>query len=218
MNEYGISLALPRPEVVGAAQFTVAGAACPNDHPQAGLPAAAGEPQMGLGTASASTAEPWFVCLTKPRQEVYAQAKLREQGYEVYLPLLDSWARRASQWCRKQSVMFPRYAFVRPGFAGQSISPARSTPGVTSLVNFGPVLASLPADKLCVLQGLLAQRAAALPGKPLAAGQQVVFASGPFKGMAGIVSSVAGERVSVLMTLLGQQQDLQTSINDLAAA
>ena len=172
-------------------------------------------PASALALAPSSA---WYVCLTKPRQEAYAVDKLREQGYEVYLPLLDNWARRAGKWFKKQSVMFPRYAFVRPLVLGQSISPVRSTPGVTSLVKFGPVLASLSADNLASLQTLIAQRSQALPGGPLAAGQQVVFASGPFKGMAGIVSSVADERVSVLMSLLGQQHHLQTPINDLAAA
>lgn len=166
----------------------------------------------------AATESAWFVCLTKPRQEAYAVAKLGEQGYQVYLPLLDSWVRRAGKWCRKQSVMFPRYAFVRPAVPEHSISPVRSTPGVTTLVKFGPVLARLPDSKLLALQSLVAQRAQALPARPLAAGQQVVFASGPFKGMAGLVSSVADERVSVLMSLLGQQQNLQTPIDALAAA
>ncbi len=186
-----------------------------------GLPApsadaAAPSPQPAAPALAVSTG--WYVCLTKPRQETYAVAKLGEQGYQVYLPLLDSWARRAGRWCKKQSVMFPRYAFVRPAVPGHSISPVRSTPGVTTLVKFGPVLATLPECKLRALQALVNQRAMALPGQPLAEGQQVTFASGPFKGMAGIVSSVADERVSVLMTLLGQQHHLQTPINTLAAA
>jgi transcriptional antiterminator RfaH len=161
---------------------------------------------------------PWFVCLTKPRQEAYASLKLREQGYELYVPMLESWARRAGQWCKKQTVMFPRYAFVRPAWPGQSVAPVRSTPGISTLVKFGPVLATLPVDKLAALQALLAERTAALPGHPLVDGQSVVFASGPLKGMAGIVSSVADERVSVLMTLLGQDQNVLVSVDDLAAA
>jgi transcriptional antiterminator RfaH len=161
---------------------------------------------------------PWFVCLTKPRQEAYASLKLREQGYEIYVPMFESWARRAGQWCKKQNVMFPRYAFVRPAWPGQSVAPVRSTPGISTLVKFGPVLATLPVEKLAALQALLAERAAALPGRPLVDGQSVVFASGPLKGMAGIVSNVADERVSVLMTLLGQDQNVLVSADDLAAA
>jgi len=156
--------------------------------------------------------------MTKPRQEAYAAQKLREQGYELYLPVLESWARRSGVWTKKQSVMFPRYAFVRPSRPAQGVWPVRSTPGVTTLVKFGPVLACLSQEKVAALQALLAVQAAAQPGQPLLAGQQVVFASGPLKGLNGIVSSVADERVSVLMTLLGQDQTVVAPANDLAVA
>ena len=161
---------------------------------------------------------PWYVCLTKPRQEAYAVSKLREQGYEVYLPLLEGWARRGGRWTKKQSVMFPRYAFVRPRRLGQSVAAIRSTPGVTSLVRFGPVLAHLSHERLAALQALLAARAAAAPQQPLQPGQQVVFASGPLQGLSGIVSAVAAERVTVLMTLLGQEQRVAGPANNLALA
>ena len=188
-------------------------------------PAAAAAPDQGtlLAPASASVqsadpASPWYVCLTKPRQEAYASLKLREQGYELYLPVLESWARRGGRWTKKQSVMFPRYAFVRPSRPTQGVWPVRSTPGVATLVKFGPVLACLSQEKMAALQALLAARAAAQPGQPLQVGQQVVFASGPLQGLSGIVSSVASERVSVLMTLLGQDHTVVAPANDLAVA
>ncbi len=181
---------------------------------------------IGLGHVPAATCQPpappsaapsvWYVCLTKPRQEAYAALKLQEQGYELYLPLLESWARRAGRWTKKQSVMFPRYAFVRPSRPTQGVWPIRSTPGVSTLVKFGPILASLSPEKLEALQRVLAARAAAQPGQPLQTSQQVVFVSGPLKGLSGIISSVAAERVTVLMTLLGQNQTVVAPTNDLA--
>lgn len=217
MSEDTISMRMPGSAALSAMQAQQAVPAALNFTKLADSQHAEAQPNPVL-FAQTATESSWFVCLTKPRQERYAVAKLGEQGYQVYLPLLDSWARRAGKWCKKQSVMFPRYAFVRPAVPGHSISPVRCTPGVTTLVKFGPVLARLPDGKLHALQALVAQRAQTLPGSPLSAGQQVIFASGPFKGMAGIVSSVADERVSVLMSLLGQQHNLQTPINTLAAA
>ena len=158
------------------------------------------------------------MCLTKPRQEAYAVMKLREQGYELYLPLLESWARRAGHWTRKQSVMFPRYVFVRPTRPTQGVWAIRSTPGVTTLVRFGPVLALLSHERLAALQARVAARAAATPQQPLQAGQRVVFASGPLQGLSGIVSAVASERVSVLMTLLGQEQHVSAPADHLTLA
>lgn len=167
---------------------------------------------------TAGDSSPWYVCLTKPRQEAYAVTKLREQGYELYLPVLESWARRAGQWTRKQSVMFPRYVFVRPSRPSQGVWAVRRTPGVTSLVRFGPVLALLSHERLAALQALLAERAAASPQQPLQPGQQVVFASGPLQGLSGIISNVVAERVTVLMRLLGQVQQVLAPVDQLALA
>jgi transcriptional antiterminator RfaH len=158
----------------------------------------------------------WYVCVTKPRQEIYAASKLAEQGYELYLPMLQSWIRRAGAWSRKQSVMFPRYAFVRLVEREQAIGPIRSTPGVTGLVSFGPKLACLSDDRLEALRSLVAARAACLPEQPLAPGARVVFATGPLAGMVGIVSSVAAERVWVMMSLLGREQAIAAKADHLA--
>jgi transcriptional antiterminator RfaH len=163
-------------------------------------------------------ARPWYVCVTKARQEAFAASKLVEQGYELYLPMLESWVRRGGAWRRQQTVMFPRYAFVRPAAPEQAVSPIRSTPGVTGLVSFGPKLACMSEDRLDALRKLVAARAACLPEQPLAPGTRVVLAAGPLAGMTGIVSSVAAERVSVMMSLLGREQAVAVRGEQLALA
>jgi hypothetical protein len=45
----------------------------------------------------AAAGRPWYVCVTKPRQESYAVDKLAEQGYELYLPMLPSWVHLAGR-------------------------------------------------------------------------------------------------------------------------
>ena len=161
---------------------------------------------------------PWYVCYTKPRQEALAFARLQEQHYELYLPELVSWARQGGQWQRRSQPMFPRYLFVRPAHAQQAIGPIRSTPGVTKLVTFGPVIACLSAARLRGIQSLVDAAAARLPDDPLQPGAAVVFSEGPLKGMSGLVSDVAAERVGVLITLLGSQRSVQVSPQLLALA
>ncbi len=162
-----------------------------------------GAADFAIGTLPSSA---WYVCMTKPRQEAYAVSKLQEQGYQVYMPQMASWVRRAGQWRQQHKPMFPRYAFVRPEHAGQAIGPVRSTPGVTCMVRFGVVLAGLADARLAALRQVVDARNACLPQQPFVPGQQVVFAAGPLAGLQGIVSSVATERVTVLMQLLGQDQ------------
>jgi transcriptional antiterminator RfaH len=160
----------------------------------------------------------WYVCHTKPRQEALASQHLLAQGYETYLPELSRWVRHARGWQRSASALFPRYLFVRPAGPGQSISPVRSTAGVSRLVSFGQQLAQLPDQHLHALRQVVADAAAALPEQPFQAGMAVAFVSGPLKGLQGLVSNVADERVVVLLTLLGQQQRVATTPADLALA
>ena len=166
----------------------------------------------------ASRCDPWYVCMTKPRQEHVARRNLQDQGYEVFLPELRTWKQRAGAWQATDEVMFPRYAFVRPGRAGQAISPVRSTPGVSSLVRFGTVLGVMADDRLQALRHLVQLRASASPAQPFADGDAVVFARGPLQGVRALVSSVAAERVMVLMTLLGREQVVAVGVDDLQLA
>jgi transcriptional antiterminator RfaH len=169
-----------------------------------------------MSTDAASNA--WYVCFTKPRQEAVALQRLQAQGFDAYLPELSRWVRHSRGWKRSCCALFPRYLFVRPAHAAQSISPIRSTGGVTSLVRFGPQLARLPQTHFEALQGVLAQAAEALPSHPFTEGMAVAFAEGPLKGLQGMVSCVAEERVTVLFTLVGQAQRAVVAPNQLLAA
>lgn len=134
--------------------------------------------------------------------------KLDEQGYEVFLPMFTRWEKTARGWSRKEQVMFPRYAFVRCTRGDQSIAPIRSTPGVTGLVAFGNTLAQIGDEMLSAIRLLAERQASALEeqGAPFQAGDAVSVSDGPLKGMSGIVSAVAADRVIVLLTLLGGEK------------
>jgi transcriptional antiterminator RfaH len=149
---------------------------------------------------------PWYVCHTKPKQEFRAAENLDRQGYQIWLPQMRAWQ-------RKKSVlipMFPRYMFLRPAHEQHSIAPVRSTLGVFGLVRFGTEPATIRDPTLQSLRALEEKlRAAEFASfSPFKQGDQVLIVDGPFKGLEGIVSKVAEERVSVLMTLLGRERSL----------
>ena len=72
----------------------------------------------------------WYLAYTKPRCEHTASAQLARQGYAVYLPLYKTLVRTAEGMAVRHGPMFPRYVFFRPGSAGQSIAPVRSSVAV----------------------------------------------------------------------------------------
>lgn len=156
------------------------------------------------------SARSWYVVHSKPRLEDQACAQLERQGYEVWLPMLSTWRKVAGVWQRKQAPFFPRYLFVRPAHAGQSIAPIRSTLGVSTLVRFGTEPARLGEAVLSELQRVVAAHNVAPDERtsPFAVGEAVSISGGPLAGLQGIVTRPALERVTVLLRLLGREKEV----------
>ena len=184
---------------------------------QAAVQQLAAVPQSGERGAPEST-PPWYLAYTKPRQEMVAQLNLRQQGFETYLPLFKVLRRGAAG--PVMEPMFPRYLLLRPGREGQSLGTVRSTRGVSGLVRFGVEPGTLAERVVNGIRAAEVARAqlddAALQG--LRAGQTVVFAGGPFQGLAGLVTSVSAQRVRVLLELLGRPTQVQVAPAELAPA
>ena len=116
--------------------------------------------------------------------------------------------------------MFPRYVFFRPGKAGQSISGARSTQGVSFVLSFGFQPALLKAEQLQVIQAFEHERNRADLGaiSPFQPGLQVRLRDFGLKRLDGLVQSVSAKRVTVLLELLGTQNIVRLAHHQLELA
>lgn len=161
----------------------------------------------------------WYVAYSKPRAEAIARDQLAPQGYEVYLPLYKSTRRTAKGTEAVRVPMFARYLFFRAGRPGQSIAPARSTRGITSVVRFGAQFACVSNEVVETLREFEVRREQAdLPEcMRLTVGGRVVIHAGPLKGLEGLVSAVARERVTVLLDIMGRPQQLAMGIEQVEA-
>jgi transcriptional antiterminator RfaH len=155
----------------------------------------------------------WYLIHTKPLAERLAQANLERQGYCTYLPQA-----RSIRLCRRQrepcvAALFPRYLFLRLAVGQQSLQPIHSTIGVSNIVRFGmrcaivrdQVIAQLRsrADPVTGIHTLQ-------PPARFARGTRVRINAGPFCGIDGIFEREDGaERVTILLTLLGEDRPLQ---------
>lgn len=150
----------------------------------------------------------WYLVYTKPKQENIALLNLQQQGFNAYLPLYKNIKGTPSGDLFAFEAMFPRYVFFQPVSAGQSISPARSTRGVVSIVSFGHVPALVKADTLLMIEQFenIRNNAEFAEVSPMQPGKLVRFKSCALKGLQGLVQSVSKKRVAVLLALLGQDQ------------
>ena len=169
---------------------------------------------------SAGSGLPWYVAHTKPRQERLAQENLARQSYGVYLPQLKVLKRVGNRQHCAFEALFPRYLFFQPSHDQLSIAPVRSTQGVTTIVRFGGIPAVLRPDTLLRIRDFESRQWLADIGElsGLRPGKPVVVTNGPLAGLEGLVSMVSGQRVIVLMRLLGEQTRVGVSPHQLRVA
>lgn len=164
----------------------------------------------------------WYVVHTQPGAERRAEANLRRQGYETYLP---RYRRRRSHARRIELVerpLFPRYMFVRFDPAADRWRPILGTFGVCGLVRFGDRPVPVPGG---IVDALRANEAAHAfddnlsPVHGLGVGARIRVLAGPFADLVGKFQALAdSERVLVLLDLLGREVRVRLPQGVVAAA
>jgi len=86
----------------------------------------------------------WYAIHTKPRQEEHAAVHLRRQEFEIYLPRIKQARRFRQRWRDMIEPLFPRYLFIRLDLGNDNVAPIRSTRGVSKLVSFNGLPATVP--------------------------------------------------------------------------
>lgn len=167
----------------------------------------------------------WYLAFSKPKQEELARQQLVNQGYEAYLPLFKKLGKPRSTGSQESAAlvrepMFPRYVFFKPGVATQSIAAARSTRGVTTLVSFGFVPATVSDDLIDAIRALELEREQADLDhiSPYQPGTRVRLRERGLQGLEGLVVSVSSKRVTLLLEILGREKELTVEHSKLELA
>ena len=163
----------------------------------------------------------WHAVLCKPRREPVAEANLKNQGFEIYLPRIVGLRRKTGRWEQVIEPLFPRYLFLNADDTVRSLAPVRSTPGVTDLVRSGGAPALVPHGVVEALRDSADPETGChrFGNAPFAHGARVRFAAGPFAGLEGVFEMESGEsRVVILLELLGKTNRLTVSRDWLVAA
>ena len=173
-----------------------------------------------MGFSNKNQNRSWYLVVTKPQSEFKAQENLLRQGYETYLPLVQTSRRRNGKIVNRTEAFFPRYLFIHLDKENDNWSPIRSTLGVAGLVRFGGMPAVVPENMVANLKnnenefGLQS-----FEKKELKQGDKVEIIDGPFEGYKAIYQKMkSSERVSVLLDIVGKNTQVTLSINELEIA
>lgn len=165
----------------------------------------------------------WYLIHTKPKEESRACENLINQGFDIFLPWLQTYRLKKGKQVKAVEPLFPRYLFIA---LDQTISQwykIRSTRGVTDFVRFSEMPTEVPAFIVDDLknqadnEGLIDQT----DTNPhlFRSGDRVRITSGSFNGWDAIVREQEGDqRVILLITMLGRQQKLKLPLSAVSPA
>lgn len=148
----------------------------------------------------------FYVVQTQPQRERLAVNELRNQNFQTFFPVIKHLPRisRGRLDASRTSPLFPKYLFVSLDLELDRWRSINGTRGVTRIICMdedrpSPVAQSI-MDRLLASGEVIEERAA---GLPFDVNDLVEFTDGPMKGIQGIVSLCATDRVSLLMDMLG---------------
>lgn len=148
--------------------------------------------------------EQWYVLQTHFAQENRAEAHLRNQGVECWLPMMRELTMKDGALRPvKPQALFPRYIFARFDPEVIHTTTIKATRGVSTIVSFGGRQAVLPDGVIARLQhreGLVRE-----PEKKPAHGETVEITAGAFEGLEAVWHEPKGDgRAMLLLNLMGR--------------
>jgi transcriptional antiterminator RfaH len=162
----------------------------------------------------------WYVVQTQPSAERRAMAHLERQGFVTYLPRYRKRRRHARRVDTVEAPLFPRYLFVSIDVAAQRWRSIHSTIGVSNLVCNGSDPAPLPDTVIDQLRAREQDGLVQLPARPsFKPGEPVRILDGAFTSCLGMFDGMKdGERIAVLLDLLGRKVRIYLDPESVAAA
>jgi transcription antitermination factor NusG len=153
---------------------------------------------------------PWYAICAKPNFEHVSARLLRSKGFDEYLPVYRSQRRWSDRVKEIDVPLFPRYLFGR--MVQSERTPVLSTPGVQSIVSFGPEPIPIPESEIQAVRILLLSGLGAQPCPFINVGDRVNVKEGPLAGVSGIVIARKNElRLVVSVSLL--QRSVSVELN-----
>ncbi|HBI21716.1 MAG TPA: transcription/translation regulatory transformer protein RfaH [Legionella sp.] len=160
----------------------------------------------------------WYLVQCKARESFRAELHLTNQNFTCFHPTYPIKRKIAGRVQLTIAPLFPHYLFVLLSEA-DNWSAIRSTRGVSKMVRFNGVPASLEHQLVEELQRHCARLNGDSPEPNYKIGDKVVVTDGCFKALEAVVTAASGEeRVTLLLNLFNRPQLVELSVSAVAAA
>jgi transcription antitermination factor NusG len=130
----------------------------------------------------------WYALYTRSHCEQLVYNQLATQGFQVFLPKLAMWSRRAGKRHFSLVPIFPCYLFLHHPMDKLSYIEVRKARGLVRILGERWDRLSVVSDaEIEAIQRVLRNRLPALPHPYLKKGQRIRMTHGPLAGMEGIL-------------------------------
>jgi transcriptional antiterminator RfaH len=149
---------------------------------------------------------PWIVVNTQPHRERLAVEHIRNQGFNVYCPMMRRRIKHARRTYDALRPLFPSYLFVALDPDQTQWRPLMSTIGVRSVVRNGERPSILDHRFVAAMQAREIEGAIVKPTSPYRVGDMVKMSGGAFDSfVAEIIALDDRQRLVVLLDFLNQR-------------
>jgi len=134
-------------------------------------------------------AEPrWHVLWTRSNFEQLVHDQLAAKGFELFLPMVEAWARRGGVRRRERTPLFSGYLFLRHAVDKSAYLDIQKARGLVRVLGESwDHLEAVPDPEVDALRQLVRSDLPILPYPYLREGQRVRITDGPFANVEGIL-------------------------------
>lgn len=152
----------------------------------------------------------WYVMYTTSRSEKKVAERLRERGWEVYLPIVEELRQWSDRKKKVQRALFNGYVFVKTN--RNQLWECLQVPGAVKFVHFSGQHATIREEEIEIIQRIIKTGVAVeTDGSHIEPGEKVKVMGGPLQNMTGEVIE-RGNKDYFLIRIPGIYQNMLITI------
>jgi len=137
----------------------------------------------------------WHALWTRSHCEQLVHDQLAAKDFDLFLPKINVWSRRAGLRCLTQVPLFPGYLFVRGAIDKRSYTEICKARGLVRILGESwDRLAAIPEYEIESIQKVLNSDLPAMPHSFVREGQRVRISRGPLKDVEGILLKIKPDK------------------------
>lgn len=144
----------------------------------------------------------WYAIWTRSHCEQSVAQQLSAKGFDIFLPEMDVWSRRAGQARLIRVPMFAGYLFVRTAIDKERYVELLKARGLVRVLGDAwNRLEPVPAADIEGIQRIVDARVPVMPHAHLTSGDRVVVVAGPLTGVTGIFVADRPQRGRLVLSI-----------------